>query len=211
MVLTSLFIARVNAWFQQVCLHTYCMESRCLTYPGADNLIEGDRDSIIIYTWVRMDSHVPTNLIKFSADLNRQIKMAQQENATLYWWWGDRESSHWRHNGRDGVSNHRPHHCLLNRLSGADQIKHQSSASLAFVRQFTGDKWSATLKMFPFDDVIMVTMNFRPCYDIAVVMAGKHCVFLLFMNFQIFHPKREWTLPDQAIYSVCLEFMTCTV
>ena len=23
---------------------------------------------------------------------------------------------HWRHNGRDGVSNHQPHHCLLNRL-----------------------------------------------------------------------------------------------
>ena len=25
---------------------------------------------------------------------------------------------HWRHNGRDGVSNHRPHHCLLHRLFG---------------------------------------------------------------------------------------------
>ena len=24
----------------------------------------------------------------------------------------------WRHNGRDGVSNHQPHHCLLNRLFG---------------------------------------------------------------------------------------------
>ena len=23
---------------------------------------------------------------------------------------------HWRHNGRNGVSNHQPHHCLLNRL-----------------------------------------------------------------------------------------------
>ena len=26
------------------------------------------------------------------------------------------ESSHWRHNGRDGVSNHQPHDCLLNCL-----------------------------------------------------------------------------------------------
>ena len=25
---------------------------------------------------------------------------------------------HWRHNGRDGVSNHQPHDCLLNRLFG---------------------------------------------------------------------------------------------
>ena len=27
------------------------------------------------------------------------------------------ESLHWRHNGRDSVSNHQPHDCLLNRLS----------------------------------------------------------------------------------------------
>ena len=38
-----------------------------------------------------------------------------------------------RHNGRDGASNHQPRDCLLNRLSDADQRKHQSSASLAFV------------------------------------------------------------------------------
>ena len=41
---------------------------------------------------------------------------------------------HWRHNGRDGVSNHQPYDCLLNLFSGADQRKHQSAASLAFVR-----------------------------------------------------------------------------
>ena len=35
--------------------------------------------------------------------------------------------------------------------SDADQRKHQSSASLAFVRH----KWPVTRKMFPFDDVIM--------------------------------------------------------
>ena len=44
--------------------------------------------------------------------------------------------------------------------SGADQRKHQSSASLAFVGEFTGDrwtvhKWPVTRKMFPFDDIIM--------------------------------------------------------
>ena len=40
----------------------------------------------------------------------------------------------WRHNGGECVSNHQPRNCLLNRYSGADQRKHQSSASLAFVR-----------------------------------------------------------------------------
>ena len=45
--------------------------------------------------------------------------------------------------------------------SGADQSKHQSSASLAFVRGIhrgpvnSPHKWPVTWKMFPFDDVIM--------------------------------------------------------
>ena len=45
--------------------------------------------------------------------------------------------------------------------SGADQRKHQSSASLAFVRRIhrwpvnSAHKWPVTRKMFPFDDVIM--------------------------------------------------------
>ena len=44
---------------------------------------------------------------------------------------------------------------------GADQRKHQSSASLAFVRGIhwgpvnSPHKWPVTRKMFPFDDVIM--------------------------------------------------------
>ena len=40
----------------------------------------------------------------------------------------------WRHNERDGVSNNHTHDCLLNRFSDADQRKHQSYASQAFVR-----------------------------------------------------------------------------
>ena len=46
--------------------------------------------------------------------------------------------------------------------SGADQRKHQRSASLAFVRGIhrrpgnSPHKWPVTRKMFPFDDVIMV-------------------------------------------------------
>ena len=45
--------------------------------------------------------------------------------------------------------------------SGADQRKHQSSASMAFVRGIhrgpvnSPHKWPVTRKMFPFDDVIM--------------------------------------------------------
>ena len=47
--------------------------------------------------------------------------------------------------------------------SDADQRKHQSSASLAFVRGIhlgpvnSPHKWPVTRKMFPFDDVIMIS------------------------------------------------------
>ena len=56
--------------------------------------------------------------------------------------------------------------------SDADQRKHQSSASLAFVRGIHREpvnfphKWPVTRKMFPFDDVIMGNMIICPnrCY-----------------------------------------------
>ena len=49
--------------------------------------------------------------------------------------------------------------------SGSDKRKHQSSASLAFVREIHREpvnsphKWPVTRKMFPFDDVIMRSEN----------------------------------------------------
>ena len=76
-------------------------------------------------------------------------------------------SLRWRHDGRDSVSNHQPHDCLLNGYSGADQRKKQSSASLAFVRGIhrgpvnSPHKWPVTLKMFPFDDVIMFILGLK--------------------------------------------------
>ena len=81
-----------------------------------------------------------------------------------HWWKGCiYRPNQWRHNEHDSVSDHQPHHCLLNRLfrSFTDQRKHKSSASLAFVRGI--QRWPAnspnkglvTRKMFPFEGVIM--------------------------------------------------------
>ena len=73
-----------------------------------------------------------------------------------------RVSLQWRHNGCDSVSNHQPHHCLLNRLLRGRSKKHQSSASLAFVRGIhrrsvnSPHKWPVAQKKLPFDDVIML-------------------------------------------------------
>ena len=66
----------------------------------------------------------------------------------------------WRHNKRDGISNHQPH-VYSTVYSGTVERKHQSSTSLAFVREIhqwpvnSPHKWPVMRKMFPFDDVIM--------------------------------------------------------
>ena len=70
--------------------------------------------------------------------------------------------------------------------SGADQRKHQSSASLAFVRGIhrwpvnSPHKWPVTRKMFPFDDVIVGWQNaqsfvckvFRWCEPLKLLMGN---------------------------------------
>ena len=70
-------------------------------------------------------------------------------------------SLHWRHNDHNGVSNHQPGECLLNRL-----LRRRSKKTSKF--RVTGlcavnspgpvkspHKGPVTRKMFPFDDVIM--------------------------------------------------------
>ena len=78
----------------------------------------------------------------------------------------------WRHNERDGISNHQPHDCLLSRLFRRIAKKTSNPSSLAFVRGIHRwpvnfpHKGPATRKMFPFDDVILprfpVKISFTP-------------------------------------------------
>ena len=69
-------------------------------------------------------------------------------------------SLQWRHNGRNSVSNHQPHDCLLNRLF---RRRSQKTSKLR-VTGLCGPvnsphKWPVTRKMFPFDDVIMCHLH----------------------------------------------------
>ena len=68
---------------------------------------------------------------------------------------------HWRHNDYDGVSNHHPNGCLLNRLFTPRSKK---TSKLRVTGLCVGNspgpvnsphKGPVTRKMFPFDDVIM--------------------------------------------------------
>ena len=69
----------------------------------------------------------------------------------------------WRHNKRNGISNHQRLNCLVTHCSGTDQRKHQSPTSLVFVRGIhrwwvaSPNNGPVPRKRFPFDDVIMRT------------------------------------------------------
>ena len=65
-----------------------------------------------------------------------------------------RESLQWRHNERDGVSNHQPHDCLLN-LSFRRRSKKTSRLRVTGLCEGNSEG-PVTRKMFPFDDVIMM-------------------------------------------------------
>ena len=79
--------------------------------------------------------------------------------------------------------------------SDADQRKHQSSASLAFVRGIhrwpvnSPQKWPVTRKMFPFDDVIMLPNSFYlmtehimswPPLDVKICKVYYQCTSIFF-------------------------------
>ena len=99
----------------------------------------------------------------------------------------------WRHNVRDSVSNHQPYHSLLSRFFGRRTKKHQSFASLAFVRGIhrgpvnSPRKWPVTRKIFPFDDVIMACSDWLTTEEIYnlnnfwsdEILFKLHCYFLI--------------------------------
>ena len=75
--------------------------------------------AILTHSWLDLSSWVQMNY-----KLQKETQVYMQDNISLQW----------RHNERHGVPSHRRLDCLLNYLLGCRSRKHQSSASLAFVR-----------------------------------------------------------------------------
>ena len=71
--------------------------------------------------------------------------------------------------------------------SDADQRKHQSSASLAFMRgshrgpMNSSHKWPVTRKMFPFDDVIMTWFSTWYLNTVFLWQHTEHCSIMKLM------------------------------
>ena len=79
----------------------------------------------------------------------------------ISWWPFCEMTLLWRHNGRDGVSNHQPHYCLFDRSC---RCKSKKTSNLRVTGLCAWNsrwpmnskhKWPVTRKMFPFDDVII--------------------------------------------------------
>ena len=87
-----------------------------------------------------------------------------------------RTSLLWRHNRRNGVSNHQPHDCLLNRLFRRRSKKTSKPRITGLLRWPVNSphKWPVMRKMFPFDDVIMCQGNLREFSGKIVPECGKH-------------------------------------
>ena len=70
----------------------------------------------------------------------------------------------WRHNGRDGVSNHQPHDILINRLfrrRSKETPKLRVTGLCVGNSPATGEfpaQMASNAEMFPFDDVIILTV-----------------------------------------------------
>ena len=90
--------------------------------------------------------------------------------------------------------------------TGVHQRKHQSSASLAFVREIHRGpvnfphKWPVTRKMFPFDDVIMICIT--------------HEMLLLLISTYIIHYYTSHLYQEIGYLqwcTMCINIMTCRV
>ena len=108
--------------------------------------------------------------------------------------------------------------------SGADQRKHQSSASLAFVRGIhrwpvnSPHKWPVTGKMFPFDDVIMFQViaigsgldNIMVDQTNGDLWLGSHPIaWKLFMHLEDGKSPTPSHVSTQGWFSARLQYLHC--
>ena len=83
----------------------------------------------------------------------------------------------WRHNVRDGVSNHRHLDCLLNRLFMSTSKKASKLRITGLCGVNFQHKRPVTRKMFPFDDIIMYNANYSQVEEVIgeyVPWHGRH-------------------------------------
>ena len=122
----------------------------------------------------------------------------QNDNFQCSQWWNCQKEEfsalQWRHNGHDGLSNHQPHPCLLNRLYRRISKKTSKLCVTGLcVRNspVTGEfphKWPVTRKIFPLDYIIIVAVNGQEAQ--LDIRAGK-CDNMIWTRFKGLRPVLE--------------------
>ena len=124
----------------------------------------------------------------------------------------------WRHNG--AITSQITSLTIVYSIvyTDADQRKHQSSASLAFVRRIyrgpvnSPHKWPVTRKMFPFDDVIMAcrligdkeNLKQYRIFVICTVMNKMHFYFK--QNTMVFEEQTNFEISTARCQPPCSGF-----
>ena len=88
----------------------------------------------------------------------------------------------WRHNERNGVSNHRRLYCLFNRIFKRRSSKKTSMLRVTGVRSPVDSRHKGTVAriMFPFDDVIMENLSLtvlHPSFGRLFIVWARLCYF----------------------------------
>ena len=102
-------------------------------------------------------------------------------------------------------------------IQGADQIKHQSSASLAFCAwnsPVTGEfrhKWPVTRKMFSLDDVILITENYESLTCILLCLCWmNHCLSLSYAE-SVSIKARCWPISIHNVKIYIWNYFSCLI
>ena len=102
-------------------------------------------------TYHFLSAYSPSALVSYYSDATMA---AAQQLVDMYWF-----VLQWRHNWGDGVSNHQPHDCLLNRLfrrrSKKTSMLRVSGLCVGNSPVNSPHKWPVTQKIFSFGDVIV--------------------------------------------------------
>ena len=134
-----------------------------MTYDTADDYVEISlsviRDAAYMVEIWNVNVIFVENIV-MELVIHQKVKIVSLKTETCHG-----ATLHWRHNDHDGVSNHQPDGCLLNRLFR----RRSKKISKLHVTGFCGGihrgpvnsphKWPVIRKMFPFDDVIMKHCN----------------------------------------------------
>ena len=157
--------------FTKVCLKITCLkfhsnflganELILVTTKPQQNRIEYEHDAYflgyVMYCFVMKPSiyiHVCSYIVEMTGVWNRTQCPLQ-----------------WRHNGRDGVSNHQPGHCLLNCLFRRGSKKTSKLRVLGLCAgnsPSTGEfptQMASNTEKFLFDDIIMAFIGAWPCFQ----------------------------------------------